>query len=112
MNDAPAPAPAPAGKRPPLRERLGHLIAEYGQIALVVYLAVSLLTIAGFAVAIGSGLRTSTATGTLAVIGAAWVAAKATIPLRILVVLGVTPIVGSLWRRRRGRSASSTSSAP
>ena len=81
----PAAAPPPAKKS--LKERLSAHMAEYGSIAIYTYLALSLLTIAGFSIAIGIGVSPSSATGVLGVIGAGWVAAKATLPLRILATL-------------------------
>ncbi len=93
------PTPAPSPKRS-LKERLSALMESYGRIAVYTYLALSLATIAGFSIAIGMGVTPSTATGTLGVIGAGWVAAKATMPLRILATLGLTPVVAAVVRRR------------
>jgi hypothetical protein len=41
----------------------------------------------------------SSASGVLGVIGAGWVAAKATMPLRILATLGLTPVVAAVIRK-------------
>jgi hypothetical protein len=90
----------PVAKRP-LKERMSGLVEEYGRVALYTYLVLSLSAIAGFSVAIGFGVTPSTATGVLGVIGAGWVAAKATMPLRILATLGLTPLVAALLRRRQ-----------
>lgn len=87
-----------------LKERLAALFADYGRIAIVTYLILSLLTIAGFAVAIGIGAEPSSATGFFGVIGAGWLAAKATMPIRILIVLGLTPAVAAVVRRKAPRS--------
>jgi hypothetical protein len=91
-------AGAPAAKRT-LKDRLSAHMAEYGKIALYTYLVLSLSTIAGFSVAIGAGVSPSSATGVLGVIGAGWIAAKATMPLRILATLGLTPLVAAVVRR-------------
>ena len=87
--------------KPSLKERLTAHFAEYGKFALYTYLTLSLLAIAGFSVAIGLGFGASSATGFLGVLGAGWLAAKATMPLRILATLALTPLVAALWRRWR-----------
>lgn len=92
------PAPKPSRK-----QRLSTLFAEYGRIAIASYLVVSALTIAAFSIAIGIGFEPSTATGVVEVIGAGWLAAKVTVPLRILVVLVITPPIGALLSRRRAK---------
>jgi hypothetical protein len=100
-DDSPPDAPeAPAGK-PSLKQRLATLTQGYGKIAIITYLSLSLLAIAGFSIAIGIGAEPSSATGVLGVIAAGWVAAKATMPIRILITLGLTPVVAMVVRRRR-----------
>jgi len=86
---------------PTLKERLSAHMEQYGKIALYTYLALSLTAIIGFSIAIGMGVSPSSATGVLGVVGAGWVAAKATMPLRILATLGLTPLVAAVVRRRR-----------
>ena len=91
----------PAAK-PSLKERLTALFEEYGRIAIITYLVLSGLAIAGFSVAIWVGAEPSTATGVLGVLFAGWLLAKATMPIRILITLGITPVIAMLVRRRRG----------
>lgn len=105
----PAAAPLSPPKRT-LKDRLAAMFEEYGQIALVTYFSLSILTIAGFAIAIGVGAKPSSATGVLGVIGAGWLAAKATMPIRIPLALLLTPGVAALWRRWRRKP--STPMAP
>lgn len=100
MNERPVERARPVAK-PPLKERMSGLVAEYGRVALYTYLVLSLSAIAGFSVAIGFGVTPSSATGVLGVIGAGWVAAKATMPLRILATLALTPLVAAVVRRRQ-----------
>ena len=100
----PTKAAGPPPKRS-LKERLSDHMAEYGKIALYTYLVLSLTTIAGFSIAFGVGMAPSSATGVLGVIGAGWVAAKATMPLRILATLGLTPLVAALIKRRTKRAS-------
>ncbi len=94
---------AEAAPKRTLKERLTAHFAEYGRVAVVTYLVLSLMTIIGFSIAIGVGAEPSTATGFLGVIGAGWLAAKATMPLRILAVLAVTPPIAALIVRRKAR---------
>ncbi|MGE0551338.1 MAG: hypothetical protein AB7O24_31635 [Kofleriaceae bacterium] len=101
----PEPLTTSPSKKPSLRERLAVHVSEYGRLAIWTYLVLSLSTIAGFSVAIGAGLQPSSATGIFGVIGAGWVAAKATMPIRILATLAVTPVVAAVIRRRRPPSA-------
>jgi hypothetical protein len=96
----PVETPAAAPKRT-LKERLKAHFAEYGRVAIYTYLALSISTIIGFSIAIGMGVSPSSASGILGVIGAGWVAAKATMPLRILATLGLTPLISALIVRRK-----------
>lgn len=86
-----------------LKERLQAHMAEYGKIALYTYLVLSLSAIVGFSIAIGAGVEPSSASGVLGVIGAGWVAAKATMPIRILATLGLTPLVAAVIHKYRPR---------
>ncbi len=87
--------------KPTLKERLQVLMADYGKIAIYTYLVLSLSTIAGFSIAFGFGMAPSSASGVGGVIFAGWFAAKATMPLRILATLGLTPLIATLIRRRK-----------
>jgi hypothetical protein len=93
---------APRAARPSLKQRLSTLFEAYGKIAIVTYFTLSILTIIGFSIAIWIGAEPSTATGVIGVLIAGWVAAKATLPVRILITLGVTPLVALVVRRVRG----------
>jgi len=84
---------AATAAKPPLKQRLSALFEEYGRIAIVTYFTLSILTIIGFSVAIWTGLKPSSETGVIGVIIAGWVLGKATLPIRILVTLGLTPAV-------------------
>ena len=98
--------------KPSLKERLSAHMAEYGKLALYTYLTLSLLAIAGFSIAIGAGLAPSSATGVIGTIGAGWLAAKATMPLRILATLALTALIAVLWRKWRPAPAEVASEAP
>jgi len=94
-------AAEPVAFKPTLKQRLQKLMAEYGKVAIYTYLALSLGTIAAFSIAFGFGMAPSSASGVFGVIGAGWLAAKATMPLRILATLGLTPLIATLLRRRK-----------
>jgi hypothetical protein len=93
-------APAPGGK-PPLKQRLTVLFSAYGRVAIATYFTLSILTIIGFSIAFAVGFEPTTTTGVLGAIGAGWVAAKATLPIRILITLGLTPVVAMIVNRFR-----------
>jgi len=104
MSDGePLAVPVPA--RRTLKERLTAHFSEYGRIAVITYLVISLSAIVGFSIAIGMGVSPSSATGVIGVIAAGWVAAKATIPIRILITLAITPVIAFVVGRRQRRTA-------
>jgi hypothetical protein len=85
------------------REKLKALLEEYGRVAIWTYLVIWLTVLAGFAIAIATGLRASGGAAGLGVIGAAWVATKLTQPLRIAATLALTPAVAALLKKRSAR---------
>ena len=92
-------------KKPSLKQRLEDHLAEYGPIALVIYLSLSALTILGFYIAIKSGLRSGDSTsGDAGTLLAAWLAAKITLPLRIGATFLLTPIVVALLHKFRPKA--------
>lgn len=101
---------APSVAKPPLKQRLSALFEEYGKVAIIAYFSLSLLTIVGFSVAIWVGAEPSSATGVLGVLFAGWALAKATMPLRILITLGLTPVIAMVVRRLRARPPDEPSS--
>lgn len=76
-----------------------RLLAEYGRIALVIYVVLTALSWIGFLVAISSGIEIEAASGKAGTIAAAWVAAKVTQPIRIGVTILLTPLVARLLKR-------------
>ena len=77
------------------------IFAEYGTLALVLYLIIFAVTLAGFAVAISFGVETDSAAGSAGTLAAAWLATKLTQPLRILATLALTPLVAAVLKRLR-----------
>jgi hypothetical protein len=104
--------PGAARPRRPLKQRLEALFEAYGRIAIITYFALSLLAIVGFSIAIWLGVQPSGATGALGVIGAGWLAAKATLPVRILITLGLTPVIAVLTGRRRAAAGEAPADEP
>jgi hypothetical protein len=83
------------------REKLKKLLAEYGNVAIGTYLAIWVLTLAGFALAISMGVKVEGAASGVGLAGATWVATKLTQPLRIAGTLALTPIVAAVLRKLR-----------
>jgi hypothetical protein len=121
--NAPADPPIAAAARLPLKQRLSALFSEYGRIAVITYFALSILTIIGFSVAFGLlgleeaierwlGLEPTSSSGVIGVIIAGWIAAKATLPIRILITLGLTPMVAYVVNRRRRTPPAADDSSP
>jgi len=85
-----------------MKKRLEAVFAEYGAIAITIYLVIFGLTIAGFATAISAGFDVEGVAGSTGTLGAAWLATKLTQPLRIGATLVLTPLVAGVIRRVRG----------
>jgi|SRR5690606_23336307 len=83
-----------------MRERLKELLVEYGKVALVIYLVLFVISMVGFAIAIGAGYEPEGVAGNAGLIGAAWVATKLAQPLRILATVALTPLVARFVLRR------------
>jgi hypothetical protein len=94
------------------KERLKALIAEYGRTALGTYFGLFFLVLLGFAAAFNWGFRGADWLGTesvagAGVLGAAYIATKATQPLRIFATIALTPIVARLVERLRPQARQS-----
>ena len=81
------------------RNRWKTTLAEYGRLALVVYLAIFAVVFAAAAVAIQLGFSLDGAAGGAGTLGAAWVATKVTQPLRIIATVALTPVVAAVRTR-------------
>lgn len=95
-----------------MRRTLKDVLAEYGAIALVVYLAIFVVVLVSFVFAIRLGFRPESTAGGLGTLAAAYIATKVTQPLRIAGALLLTPLVARVWERWRPRPASATRSGP
>lgn len=81
------------------REKLKSLLAEYGNVAIGTYLVIWVLTLIGMASAISLGWKVESAGSGVGLAGAAWLATKATQPLRIAGTLAATPLVAAVIRK-------------
>ena len=80
------------------------MLAEYGAIAVVIYLVIFCLVLVSFWAAIRFGWQPTSTAGNVGAWTAAYIATKLTQPLRILATLAVTPFVAKLYERATGRS--------
>ena len=87
-----------------MKEKLQKLMAEYGLIALAVYLTTFVVTMTGFSIAIMQGFEVEGHSSAAGVLGAAWIATKVTQPIRIGVTLALTPVIGTYLKRRQNQS--------
>lgn len=90
--------------KPPAKLSWRDRLQEYGTIGFVTYFVIFGLTVVGFYVAIKSGVEVDGVVGESSTWFAAWVATKLTQPIRIAIVLALTPFVAMVWHRVRGRA--------
>ena len=79
-------------------------INKIGSIGIVTYFVVFGLTIVGFFIAISAGYEVEGVVGQSSTWFAAWLATKVTQPIRIAVVLALTPIVAAAWHKIRPKT--------
>ncbi len=76
------------------------LVAEYGSLALWIHIGVFCIVLTAFALAIQTGFRPESATASGGTLLAAYLATKATSPLRIVFTLAATPLLARGLRKR------------
>jgi hypothetical protein len=87
-----------------MRINFKQLLAEYGRVAIAVYLVIFVATLLGSWMAIRMGWRPAGAAGNAGTLAAAYVATKLTQPLRIAATVVLTPLVAKAHERiTRGR---------
>lgn len=86
-----------------MRKTLKHILAEYGAVALVVYLTIFTIVLLGFWAAIRLGWRSDALGAQVGAFTAAYLATKVTQPLRIAATLVLTPFVARLYERVAAR---------
>jgi uncharacterized membrane protein AbrB (regulator of aidB expression) len=84
-----------------MRKTLKSIMAEYGAIAVVVYLALFAAVLVGSYFAIRLGWTPGSVTGEAGIWAAAYVVTKIAQPLRILATVLITTFVGRIWDNRR-----------
>lgn len=82
-----------------MRRTLKEIFAEYGAIAVAVYLALFTLVLVGAYFAIQLGWTPGSGAGKAGAWTAAYIITKITQPLRIAATVVLTGFVGRLWRR-------------
>ncbi|HEX2723765.1 MAG TPA: hypothetical protein VHM24_12690 [Gemmatimonadaceae bacterium] len=85
-----------------MRKTLKQIFAEYGVIAVVLYLAIFFVVLVGAWFAIRSGWAPRGVAGTAGAWTAAYIVTKLTQPVRIAATILLTTFVGKLWRRPVG----------
>jgi hypothetical protein len=87
-----------------VRRTFKDILAEYGAVALVVYLTIFAVVLFSFWAAISMGWKPASAVGSVGAFTAAYIATKVTQPLRIAATLALTPIVARIYERVTGKS--------
>jgi len=86
-----------------MRKSLKQVMAEYGPVALAVYLVIFAAVLGGSWAAIRLGWSPSGAAGSAGTFAAAYIFTKLTQPLRIAATLVLTPLVAKLYARLTSR---------
>ena len=82
-----------------MRKTLKNILAEYGAVAVVVYLTIFFVVLFSLWAAIHLGWRPESLTGNVGAFTAAYLATKVTQPLRIAATLALTPLAAKLYER-------------
>lgn len=88
-----------------MRKTFQKILAEYGAIALVVYLTIFFVALFGAWGAIHLGWQPESLTGNVGAFTAAYLATKVMYPLRIAGTLALTPLAVKGYERVTGRYA-------
>lgn len=84
-----------------MKKTLKEILAEYGAIAVVVYLVLFVVVLVGSYFAIRFGWTAKSAAGNAGIWTAAYIVTKLTQPLRIAATVLLSAFIGRLWERRR-----------
>lgn len=95
-----------------VRKTLKHILAEYGAIAVVVYLGMFFAVLGAAWGAINLGWQPKTLTANVGAFTAAYLATKVVQPFRIAATLALTPIVAAAINRLRRGVAMKSIPAP
>ena len=94
-----------------LKGRYTDLVTQFGAIAFVTHFSIGLLTFSSLAIMISTGVDVEGAAEGSGVLASAWVAYKLTMPVRLVITVGLTPIVAAGWYRLRGSKPEPTPAA-
>ena len=86
-----------------MRKTLKNILAEYGVIAVIVYLTLFTIVFVGSYFAIRLGWTPGSAAGQAGAWTAAYIVTKIAQPLRIAGTVLITTFVGKLWENRKSR---------
>lgn len=84
-----------------MKKTLKEILAEYGTIAVIVYLLLFAIVLIGSYLAIRFGWTTNSAAGTAGIWTAAYIVTKITQPLRIAATVVLSAFIARMWERRR-----------
>ena len=84
-----------------MKKTLKEILAEYGAIAVVVYLALFAIVLIGAYFAIRFGWTPKSVTGDAGIWAAAYIFTKITQPLRIAATVVLSAFIGRLWEKRQ-----------
>ena len=92
-----------------MRKTLKNILAEYGMIAVVVYLTLFAIVFVGSYLAIRLGWTPGSAAGQAGAWTAAYLVTKVAQPLRIAATVLITTFLGKLWENRKAAKEASQS---
>jgi hypothetical protein len=95
-----------------MRKTLKSILAEYGMIAVVVYLALFTLVFVGSYFAIRLGWTPGSTAGQAGAWTAAYIVTKIAQPLRIAATVLITTFLGRIWENRKGGKPADEPGAP
>ena len=94
-----------------MRKTLKNVLAEYGAIAVVVYLALFTLIFIGSYFAIRLGWTPGSVAGQAGAWTAAYIVTKIAQPLRIAATVVITTFIGRFWESRKARRGGGTAAS-
>ena len=83
-----------------IKDRFEQIKKEYGKVAFVTYMVLWASVLVAYAVAIKNGVEMEGVSSTGGILVGAWVAAKVSQPIRIVLTIILTPVIASFFRRR------------
>ncbi len=86
-----------------MREKLKHLLEQYGKLALVIWFGIFGLSIATFSALLSFGIEVEGAAGATGTLAGAYLATQLIKPIRIAATLALTPLAASWLGRLRGQ---------